>query len=326
MAGVDFAAFQNEPEFVISYYFLRKKLDMGAAIFNWNNYHVEGDDEFRERSTGISGLLSYPFDQFNRIDLQAGRYLRFRSYFGEESERSEKESLNMLGLSLVNDSIMWSSFGPYSGTRYNLSLEQTVKLTDNDLQMTNIMLDYRKYFKLGQRSNFAVRLMGAGSVGPEEDRDTFFLGGSFRQSQGGFAFVKTMMRGYDFNEIAGTRVGLLNLEIRIPFIDELRFGWPFSWGLGGIRGVLFMDFAGVWPRPFDARDIHGEPIISDSEFEPWVKEEKGGYKLLDIRSSIGAGFRIGLGMIGLSFDFAKKTDLRDLGSGYEFHFGLGQEF
>ena len=132
------------------------------------------------------------------------------------------------------------------------------------------------------------------------------------------------MRGYDFDEITGNRVGLLNLEIRIPFIDELRFGWPIPWGLGGIRGVLFLDFAGVWPRQENALDIKGkriEDISPDSGFDPWIREE-GGFRLLDLRSAVGAGFRIG----PLSVDFAKKTDFRNLSGGYKFHFGLGQEF
>ncbi|MFC1712961.1 peptidase MA family metallohydrolase [Candidatus Poribacteria bacterium] len=329
MAGVDFASYRNGPDFQLAYYFLRKRLDFGGALFNWNDFHIEGDSEFWQRSTGIAGYLSYPLDQFNRIDLQAGRYWRFLDFVGEETDRSENESLNLLSLSLVRDVVMWSSFGPYSGMRYNLSLEQTVKLVKRDLQMTNIMLDVRKYLKLGQRSNLSVRVMGAGSMGPDRNRETFFLGGTFRQSQAGFYFPKSLMRGYDFEEIAGNRVGLLNLEIRIPFIDELRFGWPFSWGLGGIRGVVFMDFAGVWPRPrilregqiVNATDIHGEPIVSDKQFDPWINDEAG-FRLLDLRSAIGAGFRIG----PLSFDFAKKTDLRDLGDGYKFHFALGQEF
>ena len=330
MAGVDFASVRsNQLDFQLAYYFLRKRIDFGGAIFNWNDFHIEGDREFWQRSTGIVGYLSYPLDRFNRIDLQVGRYLRFLDYVGEETERRKRESLNLLSLSLVKDVVLWSSFGPYSGMRYNLSLEQTARLTKRDLLMTNVMLDYRRYFKLGQRSNFAVRLMGAASMGPDEDKDTFFLGGTFRQSQAGFYFPKSLMRGYDFEEIAGNRVGLLNLEIRIPFIDELRFGWPVPWGLGGIRGVLFMDFAGVWPRPkvlrdgqiVNAPDIYGVPIVSDKQFDPWIRDEDG-FRLLDLRSAIGAGFRIG----PLSFDFAWKTDFYKLGDGYKFHFALGQEF
>jgi outer membrane protein assembly factor BamA len=324
MAGVDFTSVENNQlDFLLSYYFLRKRIDMGAAIFNWNDFHVEGEDQFWQRSTGISGSFSYPLDRFNRIDLQLARYVRLFDYVGEEEERRERESLNLVSLSLVRDLVMWSSFGPYSGMRYNFSLEQTLKLTKRDARMTNVVADYRKYVKLGQRSNLSIRLLGAASMG--RDKDTFFLGGSFRQSQGGFYFAKTMMRGYDFEEIAGNRVGLVNLELRLPFIDELRFGWPFPWGLGGIRGVAFVDFGGVWPRPEGALDIYGEPIVSHRQFDPWVNDEDG-FRLLDLRSAVGAGFRIGLGMLSLSFDFAKKTDFSHWGKGYKFHFGLGQEF
>jgi len=321
-AGIDSTTLMDQPDFFIAYYYLKEKADYGTALFNWTDYYIEGDNEFQQRITGIAGYISYPLDQFNRIDLRLERYLRFQNYIKEDVE-SEKRYFTTLGLSLVKDVVIWSSFGPYSGMRYNLSFEQGIKLGSKDSSMTNVVMDFRKYFRLGQRSNFAFRFMGANSMG--QDKEKFYLGSSFSQSQGGFYFAKTLMRGYDYNEISGNRVGLLNFEIRIPFIDELRFGWPFSWGFQGIRGIIFMDFAGVWPRPEKSTDIHGNDINVDSEFKPWIRDENG-FRLLDIRASVGAGFRVGLGLLSLSFDFAKKTDLRDFGDGYEFHFGLGQEF
>jgi hypothetical protein len=321
MAGMDFVSLQSQPDFLLAYYYLKRRADFGAAIFNWNEYRIEGEREFLQRSMGIAGYLSYPLDRFFRIDFQLERYLRFLDYV--DKDKSEKKSLTLIGLSMVKDVVVWSSFGPHSGMRCNLSLEQAVKLSKRDLEMTNAILDYRKYFKLGQRSNFAVRFIGAASIG--QDKEEFYLGSSFHQTQGGFYFAKTLMRGYDFNEISGNRVGLLNLELRIPFVDELRFGWPFIWGFGGIRGVIFMDFAGVWPRPSGALDIYGERILFEDQFKPWIRDSKG-FRLVDLRSSVGAGFSIRLGLLSLSFDFAKKTDLRKLGSGYKFHFGLGQGY
>jgi len=325
MAGMDLASVSsNRVDLLVSYYYLKKRTDFGVAMFNWNDFLIEGGESFWQRSTGIAGFASYPIDQFNRIDLRLERYSRFLEYFDEEEERSERNSLTLFGLSLVRDVVIWSNFGPYSGMRVNFSLEQAVKMTGRDLRMTNAIMDYRKYYKLGKRSNFAVRAMGAASVGP--DKELFSLGSTFRQSQGGFYFAKTLMRGYESEFLSGSRVGLLNLELRLPFVDELRFGWPFVWGLVGVRGVLFMDFAGFWPRPEGAEDIHGELITLDKyQFKPWIKDGSG-FRLVDIRSSIGAGFRIGLGLFSLSFDFAKQTDFRNLGSGYIFHFGLGQEF
>ena len=323
-AGIDTVSFRDQPDFMVGYYYLRKRADLGAAIFNWNNFYIEDDDKIWQRSTGAAGYLSYPLDRFRRIDLHVEKYLRFQDVdAGEEGRKSERDSFTVVGLSVVNDVVTWSSFGPYSGKRYNLSLEQGVKLSKRDLQMTNAAIDFRKYFKLGQRSNLAVRLMGAASMGPDKER--FYLGGGFGQSQQGFYFSKTLMRGYDFDELSGNRAGLLNLEIRIPFIDRLHFGWPFTWGFEGIRGIVFMDFAGVWPRPLDSLDIHGEPILFRSQFKPWVNDDDG-FRLADLRSSAGVGFRIGLGMVSLHFDFAKRTDLDSWGDGYRFHFGIGPEY
>ncbi|MBD3182638.1 BamA/TamA family outer membrane protein [Candidatus Poribacteria bacterium] len=322
-AGLDFVSFINQPEFLLAYYYLKKRADVGGAVYNWSDYYIEGEDEYWQRTTGIAGFLSYPLDQYRRIDLQLERSLRFFNYVNLEEKRKAKDSITALSLSYVKDVAIWSSFGPYIGSRYNLSLEQALKLTDRDLKMTNVIGDYRKYFKLGQRSNFSLRFLGAASLG--QDKEKFYLGSSFRQSQSAFYFNRTLMRGYEYYEISGNRVGLLNLEFRIPFVDELRFGWPFSWGIGGIRGVIFMDFAGVWPRPEGATDIYGDPIDYEQQFKPWVIDN-GKITLKDLRSSIGLGFRIGSGSLAFSFDFAKKTDLRRLGEGYEFHFGIGPEF
>jgi outer membrane translocation and assembly module TamA len=62
-------------------------------------------------------------------------------------------------------------------------------------------------------------------------------------------------------------------------------------------------------------------LVSEKGFEPWILD-KDEFRLLDLRASVGVGLRLG----PLSFDFAKKTDLKRFGKGYKFHFGLGQSF
>jgi Tol biopolymer transport system component len=319
MASVDAVSLLNQPDIIALYYYLKKRPDFGFAVFNLSEYHIEGGKQFWQRDAGFQTYMSYPLDKFNRFDLSVGRYLRFFDYINNVNDPSRSDSLNMLGISFVRDKVAWSAFGPFIGTYLDVTLEQSVKMTDRDLKLSKIMMESSKYIKLGKRTNLAMRILGAGSLG--DNRQNFYLGSSFSQSQSGLAFNKSMMRGYDYNEIFGTRVGLLNLELRIPFIDELRFGWPVAWGLGGIRGVVFMDFAGVWPRPEGATDIYGNEILLKDQFKPWVSDEDG-FRLMDLRASVGLGIRLG----PLSFDFAKKTNLRSLGKGYKFHFGLGQDF
>ena len=322
MAGLDVISLRNQPDFFAAYYYLKKRPDFGSAIFSENEYHIEGSKRFWQRNTGIQGYMGYPLDKYNRIDLSAGRYFRVIEYTlqeGQESMMNKADSINSLGISYVRDKVVWTDLGPYVGNYLDFSLGQAIKITKRDLRMTDITFETRNYTKLGKRSNLAIRAITAGSFGL--DKENYYLGSSFSQSQGGLYYNKSLMRGYDYNEIYGTRVGLLNVEIRIPFLDELRFGFPISWGIGSIRGAIFADFAGVYPRPPNAKDIHGKLIVSQKEFEPWISDEDG-FRLLDIRASVGFGFRLG----PLSFDFAKKTDLKSFGKGYKFHFGLGQDF
>lgn len=321
MAALDAVSLGSQPDFFAAYYYLRKRPDFGVALYNGNEYHIEGGKSFWQRSTGVQGYMSYPFDKFNRIDIVGGRYLRFFEYINDTGEvnTNKRDSLNDIGISFVRDNVAWNESGPYTGTSFGLSLEQSFKLVELDQKLSNMIMELRRYSKLGKRSSLAIRAIGAGSIG--QDKENFYLGSSFSQSQGGLYYNKSLMRGFDYNEIFGTSVGLLNFEIRIPFVDELRFGWPVAWGFSGIRGVIFTDFAGVYPRPPGAKDIHGKPITYKKQFEPWVSDGDG-FRLMDLRASVGLGFRLG----PFSFDFAKKTDLKSFGKGYKFHFGIGLDF
>lgn len=317
IVNIDALSITSQPDLFAGYYYLRRRTDFGGALFNLNEFHIEGSNRFWQRYTGVLGYLSYPINEFRRIDFQFGRYMRHRNYIN--IDKTEIRSLNTLGISFVHDSSIWNYFGPYFGSALNVSLEKAAKFTQKDADLTNIIVDVRKYIKLGSRSCLAVRGIYAMSMG--KDKENFYLGSSFQESQGTIYFEKPLVRGYDFNELFGTQVGLVNLEIRIPFVDKLMFGWPFSWGLEGVRGVIFMDMAGVLPRPPQAKDIYGKPIVSDKPFEAWISDEQG-FRLMDLKASVGVGFRIG----PLSFDFAKKTDLRRFSRSYKFHFGIGQDF
>ena len=223
--------------------------------------------------------------------------------FRFETAREDNRGLLMLAaLSLVSDTTRWQIFGPQSGTRYNLTFEKSYRATGSDLELTNLIFDLRRYFKLGRRSTFATRLLLGGSFG--RDKSLFYLGG-----------IDTL-RGYSYEELIGTRMGLVNFELRIPFIDELRFGWPFSWAIGGIRGIIFADFGTVWSE---------DEFNSDNRYY-LLRREGNRLRLDDARGSIGLGLRLQLGFFSLDFDVARRTDLASIDPDTTFHFGLGQAF
>ncbi|MFQ6043905.1 MAG: BamA/TamA family outer membrane protein, partial [Candidatus Poribacteria bacterium] len=271
--------------------------------FNYHEYYISSDRRYliAQRNTGLLGFLTYPLDRYRRIELQALIYstpFDFKYYTALDYSRGTIVSSE---ISYIKDTTMWNQFGPYTGTRYILDLEHSFPALGSALQMTNVMLDSRRYFRLGKRTSFAARMLLGGSFG--NDNAVFYIGG-----------IDTL-RGYSYAELSGTRVGLLNMELRIPFIDELRFGWPFAWSIVGIRGILFTDFGTVWSK----RDFGPENRYRA------LRRTGNKIELVDIKNSIGIGLRLKLGFFDLNFDVARQTNLTELLE-TRFHFGLGQEF
>lgn len=294
------------PDFIAQYGSLARRADFGASLFNFHEYHLLGTTRNRrrisQRLTGVAGSAMYPFNRYRRVELQLLMYSTPYA-FRFETVREDNRGLLMLGtLSLVSDTTRWQVFGPQSGARYNLTFEKSYRAIGSDLELTNLIFDLRRYFKLGRRSTFATRLLLGGSFG--RDKSLFYLGG-----------IDTL-RGYSYEELIGTRMGLLNFELRIPFIDELRFGWPFSWAIGGIRGIIFADFGTTWSE---------DEFNADNRYY-LLRREGNRFRLDDAKGAIGVGLRLQLGLFSLDFDVARRTDLASIDPDTMFHFGLGQAF
>ena len=297
------------PDFILRYGFLARRSDIGAALFNYHQYYLLGTTRDRrgylQRTTGFLGFMSYPFNRYRRLDFNLLMYTTpFSFNFEPNPARSfgDNRAILFLGtLSLVGDTTMWKMFGPHTGTRYKLTFEKSFRAFGSELELTNLVFDYRRYFKLGRRSTFATRLLLGGSFG--SDKSLFYLGG-----------IDTL-RGYRYQDLIGTRMGLMNFEIRIPFIDELRFGWPFPWAISGIRGIAFSDFGTVW----------SETLHRDNPYHV-IRKENNRYRLDDVKASVGIGLRLQLGFFSLDFDVARRTDLAEINPDTMFHFGLSQAF
>ncbi|MBM3234830.1 hypothetical protein FJZ31_00890 [Candidatus Poribacteria bacterium] len=304
--GLSVAANQSgflTPDFIASYFYLARRTDYGAAFFNYHDYYVTIDRYLlAQRNTGLIGFLSYPLDRYRRIELQTLIYSTPFDYKYYTDLDAPRGTIISSEISYIKDTTMWNEFGPYAGTRYILDVEHSFPSLGSDLEMTNVILDSRKYFRLGKRTCLATRMLLGGSFGT--DHALFYIGG-----------IDTM-RGYGYEDLAGTRVGLLNLELRIPFIDELRFGWPFAWSISGIRGILFTDFGTVWSKwQFGPENRYKALIRTGNKIQ-----------LVDVKNSVGIGLRLKLGFFDLNFDIAKRTDLSKIYPKTRFHFGLGQEF
>ena len=298
------------PDFIAQYGFLTHRTDVGALIYNYHEYHILGGIQRRrgilQRITGLGAYVNYPFDRYHRLDFSLSMYSKPFSFNFQTRDPldpfDDRGLLTTGSIAFVGDTTMWREWIPYTGSRYRIELEQSFPALGSELSLTNVIFDARRYFGLGRRPTIAARLLLGGSFGA--DKSYFYLGG-----------IDTL-RGYDYEELVGTRIGLLNLEVRVPFIDVLHFGWPIQWTLGGIRGIAFADVGGAWS------DWQYGP---ENPFRIFVRD-KNRIRLGDVKASIGAGLRLQLGVFSVDFAAAWHTDLTGVKPGMKYHLGLGQAF
>jgi Tol biopolymer transport system component len=239
----------------------------------------------RNTYRGFNAITAYPFSRFSRVELYGGltwvdqdvvveRY----NFTGVDRTTYDIDlyRYTQVGGALVYDNTTYGPLGPTSGSRRRASVETTMM----DFRFTNLLADYRRYFKLGHRSVLAWRLMGGASLG--RDKQAFGIGGSYTY------------RGADENELIGSNFLINNLEVRFPLFPFLPAN--FDW----LSAAAYYDAAAAWG--IDA------PGYSKETFQPFTSA--GGFGLKDLKSALGIGARVNLGYFLLQFDIAWPTDLQ----------------
>ncbi|OGL41474.1 MAG: hypothetical protein A2161_09470 [Candidatus Schekmanbacteria bacterium RBG_13_48_7] len=301
--------FNRQQSYLFQYAYMKKRTDYFFDFYNLRSYEFGFDESIEKTEFGTAIGLRYPWNRYKRIDL--GFNFFKRKYTNEERfvinnpEFFEDRNVIQLELSYISDKTRFGYFGPLSGYRSNITIQQSFGITDSYASFTNFFIDFRKYLQIGDRSLLAGRFSFASSYG--DQREIFFIGGAGTIIANPFGTI----RGFDVGEIAGPSTLTLNLELRFPLIDIIRFAPGII--LGGIRGKFFVDsgFANI-------EDVN---LIADIEGSRLLNHDK----ILNI-SSIGAGFTWSLGWINLNFDFARVTDFEKFYGNTIFQFWIGKEF
>jgi len=299
----------QDSDLFLNYWYLKKRINMGVGFFQFrNNFYIfqpesgVPDEIISQTYRGFELLFDRPFSKFNRVEfgfmgvfISQDVFLQdffFSNLFFPEGQ--EHFSYFVPYVSLVTDNVLWGYTGPISGRRSRIGYEQAIGA---DVSYQTVLGDYRKYLNYRQRYVLALRLIAGFSFG--DTPQILRIGGS------------NTLRGLDFGELSGSKVGLMNLEFRFPLIDLLALGWPLPLTFREIRGVFFFDVGGTWDA-FD--DFH--PLSSDATF----------LKLDDLTGSYGFGTRINLGYFILRYDLAQRTDLTRHIGGARSYFTLGAEY
>ena len=203
--------------------------------------------DYRIYVSKLQGLLSYPFSTVRRVEFAAG-YTRYGfnteidtySYnsFGEliaftqePGEAGDALNLAEASVSFVEDNSFSGFTSPIRGWRTRLQVGRTVGSAD----FTTLLTDVRRYYSPAQLLTFAVRGLHFGRYGIASSDaqilgdlfvgDQFFIRG---YSAGSFSANECTptVNGTcgEFDRLLGQRLGVVNLELRIPVLGTERYG------------------------------------------------------------------------------------------------------
>ncbi len=327
--ATDYVAAQdisNDFNFAASYKYYGKRPTYHVSIFNWNQYFINNRNflvQGRAPTRGISRLqqrgalanASYPLDLYRRLDLSY-------TYVGEQEEQvspfyesdSTATSTHLFKTAYVHDSITYGLLGATAGKRYFLALGRTLSLGSTTRSFSHLEFDYRHYLRLGRWSVLGLRAYSVGSLG--RDALEYNLGGPtwFLPFYTGFNLNTSPLRGYQFSAFTGSRVVLTNVELRVPFVRGILFGWPGTFLIPAVDGSLFMDMGMAWNE--------------DDEIDLWPFHNPHAALTSSprqVHASVGFGLLVYF-LLPMNFEFARQMDLQGNFSDFKFHFSFGQSF
>jgi Tol biopolymer transport system component len=189
------------------------------------------------RVEGNIGIQRYSFDLEERVSFFDGGF-----FVGSETTSlTSRPALNLASASiaLVGDNSNIAYTSPVSGGRYRLEVGQSV----GTLNFTSLVLDVRRYFSPSNSITFAARALHFGRYGNNLDTDrttatiqpyflgyeTFIRGYSFESFEASECAETALEPGAvagtcpGFDRLFGHRLGVVNLELRVPFLGNERF-------------------------------------------------------------------------------------------------------
>ncbi|MBA2245463.1 MAG: PD40 domain-containing protein [Gemmatimonadetes bacterium] len=295
---------------------------------------------FRQFNSSLLGLAQYPISRVQRVEFSGGlrrvavdEQVReivaapIRNTAGQivgaqpfdvRERRLPGPVYNMAEASaaLVYDNSLFGFTSPFAGQRYRFEVTPTY----GSLKFWEGLADYRRYI-WARPFTLAVRGMHFGRYG--EDSEVFRQGGSI------FLGYPFLIRGYGsgdmsnqcqqsglqsnsnacelFDQMVGSRIGVVNAELRFPLIRALVLGFA-PVGFPPIEGIAFADAGVTWSKGTEPVLQRGIPDrCLDAATPVALCSERG------LFTSVGVGARVNLfGYFIVEVDYVNPLD-RDRG-------------
>ncbi len=260
-ALLDVADFQNMHA-EIGYINLSKRLFWGGRCYRHSGLFT--DEVFRniygEDRLGCGLLGQYPMSVFRRLEFSVGVEWSKQADFPDlllvdfhelrshpNDIRFGRQALLMrVGAAYVKDNTLWvGNFYPVDGWRSRLTCGFDLDVNHLRADTYTCQADVRKYFRIGQRSNWGTRLY-------------LFHSGGFTPSRFTLDW-RNHLTLYPQYSLYGSTGWIANLFLGFPLIDRLHIGLPVA-GLTfpRIRGSIFTDLGQAWLRGQSMGPVWGD--------------------------------------------------------------------
>lgn len=178
-----------------------------------------------EQFRPVTAYIAYPFSRAQRIEFSGGyQNVGFAAradtdildVFGNLVGRQRQDLPSPAGLNqavgtaaLVYDTSLFAGVSPIAGQRYRLE----AGIQGGSLSFSNLLADYRRYFRIARSISLAGRIMHFGRYGADAESEhlqPLYLG------------YPEFVRGYNISSISAAECGAtFNQTGRCPVIDEL---------------------------------------------------------------------------------------------------------
>ncbi len=239
---------ENDPLPGLNTYVTRTRLLTTRQIFGRGFYNIS---RFQRLELGLAlgqiddGIQSYAETYDRTTGVIVDTPVKETIYFAGQQVATPS-------IALVYDATFMGWIGPLFGTRYRAEIAQTI----GGWNVTQLLLDYRRYIPLKGPVILAARALYAGQKGPDADRQRYFLGSTDlvrgRTSGSYYRYECTTTSGnlapltgcYDLDQMVGTEIAVGNLELRFPLVNSFLGIGPQ--GLPYIDGVAWLDYGVAW--------------------------------------------------------------------------------
>ncbi len=263
-------------DYLFSYQYLARRTDYVLEAFHLARELADFNrgTVLRYRNYGLVAGASYPLDKFRRVDGSLSVLGVSLADLNDLGSQPRARGFVYPRIAFTSDRTVPGFLSPQSGRRWGVSLAGS---PGPDVNFLSLLADARQYVALGSGYTVAFRASGGTSFGPDPQR--FYAAGvqnwinpSYNrlpiENSDDFVFATPILplRGYGFNEAAGDRFALVNVEFRAPLVAALLPGPIPILPLYNIQAVAFADAGLLAEGAFNLRqtDENGRKVFDDA--------------------------------------------------------------